>query len=166
MDENKHPLVSVRLRHSDIERIEKIAGRLHVRESEVIRFALRLAFTRLAPLLDQNARGQDLIPIFLECGPELTRHFDLDPRTLDAIINGGVENAEKRVGHEDLELISTLHMPSYHPRTNVPAPSKQETARPGFSGALQHYLYRKYIEPDNSHAGLNKRSSNSLQTPL
>ncbi|MHB8534724.1 MAG: hypothetical protein ACYDBW_04685 [Sulfuricaulis sp.] len=165
MDENKHPRVSVRLCRSDLERIEKIAGRLHVRESEIVRFALRLAFTKLAPLLDLNARGQELIPIFLECGPELTRHFDLDPRTLDAIINDGLETTEKRVDYEDLELIATLHMPVYHPRTRVGAPPKQEAAQLGYSGALQHYLYQKYIEPENRHAVLNYRTS-SLRTPL
>ena len=166
MDENKHPVVSVRLCHSDLERIEKIARRLRVRESEVIRFALRLAFAKLAPLLDQNARGQDLIPVFLECGSELTRHFDLDPRTLDVIINGGLEDAEKRVDSKDLELISTFHMPTYHPRARENAPPKQEIARFGFSGALQHYLYQKYIEPGESSVGLNRRGFNSLQTPL
>jgi hypothetical protein len=165
MDENKHPVVSVRLCHSDLERIEKIAGRLRVRESEVIRFALRLAFTRLAPLLDENARGQDLIPIFLECGPELTRHFDLDPRMLDTIINGNLEKAEKRVDHEDLELISTLHVPSYHPRTKMKTLPKQEVTRLRFSGALQHYLFEKYIEPQGMRIGPNI-GNNCLQIPL
>jgi hypothetical protein len=165
MDENKHPLVSVRLRHADIERIEKLADRLHVRESEVIRFALRLAFAKLAPLLDRNARGQDLIPIFLECGPELTRHFDLDPRTLDAIINAGLEGEENRVDHEDLELISTLHMPSYHPQTKMKALPKREVARLSLAGALQHYLFEKYVEPKSGSAPLGACAS-SLQIPL
>jgi len=165
MDQSKKPLVSVRLCHADIERLETLAGRLRVKESEIIRFALRLAFAKLAPLLDENAKGRDLIPIFLECGPELTYHFDLDPRTLDSILNGALDDPQKKVDSQDLELISALHMPACHPRAGLSEIPGREIGQSDSKGALQHYLYRKYIEEGNSHAGMNNRAG-SLQTPL
>jgi len=165
MDESKKPLVSVRLCHADIERLETIAGRLRVRESEIIRFALRLAFGKLAPLLDENAKGRDLIPIFLECGPELTRHFDLDPRTLDIIVNGALDDPQKKVDSQDLELIAALHMPGCYPRAKLLGAPKPGVGQHNSPSALQHYLYQKYIEPDNSRTRLNERG-NCLQIPL
>ncbi len=165
MDESKKPLVSVRLCHADLERLETIARRLRVRDSEIIRFALRLTFAKLAPLIDENARGRDLIPIFVECGPELTYHFDLDPRTLDTIVNGALDDPRKRVDGEDIELIARLHIPGFHPRTKLKGPPKQEAGRRNFTNALQHYLYEKYVGPGDGMGDINVRAS-SLQIPL
>lgn len=166
MDESKKPLVSLRLSHADLERLGTLAKRLRARESEIIRFALRLTFARLVLLLDENARGRDLIPVFLECGTELTSHFDLDPRTLDAIINGTLDDPQKKVDGEDIELIATLHLPGRHPRATPKSLSKQEIGRHGFSGALQHYLYEKYVEPGNRFVGLDNILTSFLQVPL
>lgn len=150
MIENRKQLVSVRLCQADIERIRAIAGRLRVRESDVIRFALRLAFSKLAPLLDMDAHGVDLIPIFLECGPELTYHFDLDSRTLDAILNDGVGDSQKKIDSGDIELIAALHIPGNHLHAKLRALPKLEMGRLSLSSALQQYLYEKYIHPGNS----------------
>lgn len=144
----KKQLVSVRLCHADVERIQSLAARLRVRESDVIRFALRLAFNRLAPLLDEQARGRDLIPIFLECGSELTYHFDLEPRTLEAIINEGLDDPDRKVDSHDIELIAALHLPSYHLPARLKFQSKPEIGRLSLSGGLQQYLYNKYVHPE------------------
>ncbi|MBI3545357.1 MAG: hypothetical protein HY081_01985 [Gammaproteobacteria bacterium] len=149
MVENRKQLVSVRLCHADIERIRAIAARLRVRESDVIRFALRLAFSKLAPLLDVDARGADLIPIFLECGPELTYHFDLDARTLDSILNEGIGDSQTKIDSGDIELIAALHLPSFHTHAKIKALPKLEIGRLSLSGALQQYLYDKYIHSEN-----------------
>lgn len=166
MDESKKPLVSFRLSHTDLERLGTIAKRLRVRESEIIRFALRLAFARLKPLLDENARGCDLVPVFLECGPELTSHFDLDPRTLDAIINSGLDDPQRRVGRDDLELISTLHLPGRQPGTRLKGLPERKIERPGFADSRQHYLYEKYVEPRDRLIGLDNVLTSFLQVPL
>lgn len=144
----KKQLVSVRLCHSDVERIHALAARLRVRESDVIRFALRLAFSRLAPLLNEQARGRDLIPIFLECGPELTYHFDLEPRTLEAIVNDGLDDPEKKVDSNDIELIAALHLPSYHLPERLKSMPKPGIGRPSLPGGLHQYLYEKYVHPE------------------
>lgn len=143
----KKQLVSVRLCQSDVERIQALAARLRVRESDIIRFALRLAFSRLAPLLNEQARGRDLIPIFLECGPELTYHFDLEPRTLEAIVNDGLDDPEMKVDSRDIELIAALHLPGYRLPSRLPftPDTTADTLSP--PGGLQQYLYDKYVHP-------------------
>jgi hypothetical protein len=145
----KKQLVSVRLCHADVERIQALASRLRVRESDVIRFALRLAFNRLAPLLDEQARGRDLIPIFLECGPELTYHFDLEPRTLEAIVNGGLDDPERKVDSHDIELMAALHLPGYHLPARLKFQPKPETGHLPPPSGLQQYLYDKYVQPES-----------------
>lgn len=166
----KKQLVSVRLCHSDVERIQALASRLRVRESDIIRFALRLAFSRLAPLLDEHARGRDLIPIFLECGPELTYHFDLEPRTLEAIINDGLDDPEKKVDGHDIELIAALHLPSYHLPARQKFQPKPEIGRLSLSGGLQQYLYNKYVHPEPVPGDIDdgarpSRAAQSTQVP-
>ncbi|MHB8621749.1 MAG: hypothetical protein ACYC9J_01460 [Sulfuricaulis sp.] len=166
MNANKKQLVSVRLCQSDLERIRAIAGRLRVRDSEIIRFALRLAFTKLAPLHDQNAYGRDLIPIFLECGPELAYHFELDSRSLDAIVNGDLDDPQKKVDAKDIEILATSHlMPSYHFQTKLNGLPKPEHGRLDSTEALQQYLYEKYLGSRQTSASANT-SVNSLQVPL
>lgn len=163
----KKQLISVRLCNNDVERIRVLASRLHVRESDVIRFALRLA-----PLLDEQARGRDLIPIFLECGPELTYHFDLEPRTLEAIINDGLDNPEKKVDSKDIELIATLHLPSHRLPVRFKALPKVEIGRLSLTGKLQQYLYSKYVHPGsdpeviNDGAGTSTVPRRNRVTPL
>lgn len=143
----KKQLVSVRLCQSDVERIQVLASRLRVRESDVIRFALRLAFNRLAPLLDEQARGRDLVPIFLECGPELAYHFDLEPRTLEAIVNEGLDDPGKKVDSRDIELLAALHLPSHRLPSRVKFSPAPATAPSSMANDLQQYLYGKYLRP-------------------
>jgi len=167
MTESKKQLVSIELCQSDLERIRAIARRLRVRESEIIRFALRLAFAKLSPLHDQNAYGRDLIPIFLECGPELAYHFELDSRTLDAIVNGDAGDPQKRVDPKDIEILTVSHMmPGYQLHTKLKGLPKLAAGRLNLSGVLQQYLYEKYIEPSHDEQRSYRASASSLQVPL
>ena len=151
MTDGKIQNVSMKLCQSDVERVRTIARRLRVRESDVIRFALRLAFAKLAPLHDQNARGRDLIPVFLECGPELAYHFDLDSRTLESIVNGDLNDPRKKVDAHDIEILAVSHMmPSYHFESKLKGLPRIKTDRLDFSGSLQQYLHDKYIGPCNT----------------
>lgn len=142
----KKQLVSVRLCHADVRRAQSLATRLRARESDVIRFALRLAFNRLAPLLDEQARGRDLIPMFLECGPELTYHFDMEPHTLEAIVNDGLDDPDRKVDSLDIELMATLPLPGNHLPTRLKYQPRPEAGRPLPSDGLQRYLYDKYVK--------------------
>jgi hypothetical protein len=166
MTDTKIQNVSMKLCQSDVERVRTIARRLRVRESDVIRFALRQAFAKLAPLHDQNARGRDLIPVFLECGPELAYHFDLDSRTLESIVNGDLDDPRMKVDAHDIEILAVSHMmPSYHFESKLKGLSRIKTGRLDFSGPLQQYLHDKYIGPRNTQQTPDTLNV-SLQIPL
>lgn len=97
--------VSVRMSRSDVRHIKRLAERLGVRDSDVIRFAIKVMLTRLAPLQDPSVRGRNLVPVFLESGMELMRHFELDAATLSTIINDGVEQ-DCCVDPADIQLLA------------------------------------------------------------
>ncbi len=148
MTESKKCLSSLRLSATDIERIKALAKRLQVRELEIIRFALRLTLTKLAPLHHRHARGRDLIPVFLEFGPELMHHFHMDSRSLEAIINANLNDARERVEGQDIELLATSQaMPAYHFYSKFKGMPQLAADRLDLSAALQQYLYQKYIDP-------------------
>jgi hypothetical protein len=90
---------------SDVGHIKRLATRLGARDSDVIRFAIKLMLGRLAPLQDPSVRGRSLVGVFLESGPELMRHFELDSVRLSSIINDGVE-PHRCVDPEDIQLIA------------------------------------------------------------
>ncbi len=166
MTDGKIQNVSVKLCQPDVERVRTIARRLRVRESDIIRFALRLAFAKLAPLHDQNARGRDLMPAFLECGPELAYHFELDPRILESIINDDLDDPRKKVDAHDIEMLAVLHMmPSYCIEPKPADLSPGETGRLDLSRPLQQYLRDKYIGSRNNRQ-TPVMTNNSLQVPL
>ena len=83
----KTTCISVRLRGTDIDKIKSIARRLDVSDSEIFRFGIRLAMSRLLPLLDEKACGFRVLPVFVENDAELVRHFDMDATHLERVIN-------------------------------------------------------------------------------
>src|ERR1700690_4006137 len=87
--------VSIRMSRSDVRNIKRLAERLGARDSDVIRFAIKLMLGRLAPLQDPTVSGRSLVPVFIESGPELMRHFELDAARLSSIINDGVEESRR-----------------------------------------------------------------------
>jgi hypothetical protein len=103
--DNRKQAVSIRMNRTDVRNVKRLALRLGARDSDVIRFAIKLMLSRLALLQDSSIRGRNLVPVFLECGPELIRHFELDTSRLSNIINEGVE-AEACVDPADIHLIA------------------------------------------------------------
>jgi hypothetical protein len=106
--EHKKQNVSVRMNTSDLRRIKEVAKRLHAKESDVLRYAIKTTLTKLAPLYESQLRGTDLIPVLLETGRDLGNHFDLDSTVLERIVNDGVEDAGKRVERRDIELLAMV----------------------------------------------------------
>jgi len=78
--------VSIRMNGGDVRKVKKLAQRLGVRESDVIRFAVKSMLARLGPLYDPDVRGRNLVPVFVESGGELLRFFELDAMRLEAMI--------------------------------------------------------------------------------
>ncbi len=162
--ENRKRAVSIRMSAPDVRNVKKLAKRLGVRDSDVIRFAVKVTLRRLAALNDSTMRGHRLVPMFIDAGNELCRHFDLDALRLEAIINEGVP-AEARVDAEDIQLMVLSGLQPGYLKLRVNGhygEHRPDTAVNGVNGdegdAAQHslraYLYEKYLSgPRNgSHA--------------
>lgn len=147
---------------ADVRKIKKLAARLGVHDSDVVRFAVKSMLARLEPLHDPEARGRSVLPVFVESGDELVRFFELDALRLDIIINEGAE-AGRRVDRDDVALIA-LHA------TQPPfaAIKLSELSQPGVRpdrartleaqnveavNTLRRYLYEKYVRRTNGEAG-------------
>jgi len=103
--DSRKQAVSIRMNRGDVRNIKRLAERLGARDSDVIRFAIKLMLARLSLLQDPSVRGRSLVPVFLELGPELMRHFELDYARLSTIINEGVEK-DHSVDPTDIQLLA------------------------------------------------------------
>jgi hypothetical protein len=97
--------VSIRLGESDIRNIKRIAKRLGVRDSDIIRFAIKSTLNRIAPLCDSEIRGRNLVPVLVESGDELIRYFELDAFRLENIINAQADDG-RQVDRDDIALLA------------------------------------------------------------
>ncbi len=153
MIEQRKQAVSIRLGEGDVRNIKRIAQRLGVRDSDIIRFAVKSMFSRIAPLCDDAIAGRNLVPVLVESGDELIRYFELDAYRLDSIIN---EHAvpSSRVDRDDIALLamSGLRQDYLIMRTHSGAAVPSESSSHGRS--LRNYLYDKYVyrndEPGSS----------------
>lgn len=170
MDSRKQA-VSIRMSAADIRSVKRLAERLGVRDSDVIRFAVKVMLGRLAPLHDLGVRGKSLVPVFVESGTDIFRHFELDALRLDSIINQGAD-ADARVDSDDIQLIamsgiqqsyaklrlssiSHNYSQSQNKTTNGAGVDKAGRAqKPGeedeLGNSLRKYLYEKYVYRNNN----------------
>jgi hypothetical protein len=137
--------VSIRLGESDIRNIKRIAKRLGVRDSDIIRFAIKSTLSRIAPLCDPGIRGQNLVPVLVESGDELIRYFELDAFRLESIINENVDTG-RQVERDDIALLA---MSGLREEYLVMRLKDGNGARPDPTTAqgrsLRGYLYDKYV---------------------
>lgn len=164
MIDEKKQTVSVRMSASDHVKIKEIAQRLHVRESDLFRFAVKSAITKLLPLYDRNFKGKDLIPLFIEFGQELTSYFELDTMRLDEIINDGINEVEEKVDWEDLNLIAMsglrenyLYIRLNHLNQQLDSDNAIELED---SSPLKRYFYSKYVMQNGNPNNSSKQASN------
>ncbi len=149
MVEQRKQAMSIRLGESDIRKIKRIAKRLGVRDSDVIRFAIKSTLSRIAPLCDPAIQGRNLVPVFVESGDELIRYFELDAFRLQGIINDHVP-AGTQVERDDVALLamSGLREEYLVMRLKDGSAGAGEPS-PGDAGAktasLRGYLYDKYV---------------------
>lgn len=139
-------VVSVRLSEADIKRVKAVAQRLRVYETEVIRFAVKSALARLAPLYDASTRGNDLMPVFADCGPELVAHFQLDERRLQEVVNAGSELTGDGVEPRDLSLLALSGMPESYAYQSLFERVTAELDAENPPVSLRNYLARKYLK--------------------
>ena len=150
MPEGRKQAISLRLSSGDIRRIKKLADRLGARDSDVVRFAIKMMLHRLLPLTDPAVRGRSLVPVLAEWGPEAVRHFELDATTLDEIVNGDAQDSE-RVQIDDLTLLTMvsaqesyakLSLRALMPPSAPPAHGDRRDTSP--VNAMRRHLYGKY----------------------
>ncbi len=144
MIEQRKQAVSIRLGEGDLRNIKRVAQRLGVRDSDIIRFAVKSMFSRIAPLCDEGIRGRNLVPVLVESGGELIRYFELDAYRLDSIINDQAVPAS-RVDRDDIALLamSGLRQEYLVMRMQDGSVVPHESATQDRS--LRNYLYDKYV---------------------
>lgn len=98
-------MVAVRLDPAARRKIKVLAERLKVNDSDILRYAIRAALEELAPLCDPVKEGVELLPAFLEHGPELMRALDFDILKLDDILHGDLEDERKRMPRDEMRMM-------------------------------------------------------------
>jgi hypothetical protein len=135
------------MNETDVRKVKKLASRLGVRDSDVIRFAVKSTLSRLGLLYDPEVYGRNLVPVFVESGGELLRFFDLDATRLEAIINSGAD-AERRVDRDDIALLALTGTQEPYAALKLSEldRSERKSQNPAaLSELLRQYLYAKYL---------------------
>lgn len=154
MSDSRKRAVSIRINVGDVGKVKRLASRLGVRDSDIVRFALKTMLARLVPLCDPDVRGRNLVPVFVESGAELLRYFDLDAARLESIINDST-GSERRVEREDIALLALTGAQDPFAALKLSELNHQDESllRSGdLSSSLRRYLYEKYVYRTNGAA--------------
>lgn len=164
MVDQRKQAVSIRLGESDIRNIKRMAMRLGVRDSDIIRFAIKSTLNRIAPLGDPGIRGRNLVPVLVESGDELIRYFELDAFRLESIINEKVE-AGRQVERDDIALIAMSGLREEYLAMRLTDGNAVPADAALQSHSLRGYLYDKYVYRgnDRSHASGNGSGAGALE---
>lgn len=144
MSEQRKQAVSIRLGSGDVRKVKQVAERLGVRDSDIIRFALKSLLNRIAPLCDPQIRGRNLVPVFVEAGCDLIAHFDLDAFRLESIINSGADE-DRIVAHDDVVLLAMSGTQQPYLKLRLNEVNGSEGIEEPTGESLRHYLYAKYV---------------------
>lgn len=136
--------VSIRLGESDLRNIKQMARRLGVRDSDIIRFAIKSMLHRISPLCDNGITGRNLVPVLVESGDELIRHFEFDTYRLERIINERAEE-DARVHHDDIALLAMNGLREHYLLMRLKDNNGAEMEAGGRAHSLRAYLYDKYV---------------------
>jgi hypothetical protein len=169
--EGRKQAISIRLNAADLRNLRKLARRMGVRNSDVVRLALKSCIARLEPLLQPEVKGRDLVPVFVDAGADMVRYLDLDAMRIDAIINDGVVDGNK-VERADIHLLAGTGMPhSYARMRSVGAVGLRgvPSLSPGdedqiLSQSLHRYFYDKYMHEASPQAGIAREASGVQQS--
>jgi hypothetical protein len=162
--EQRKQAVSIRLGESDIRNIKRIGRRLGVRDSDIIRFAIKSTLSRIAPLCDPGIRGRNLVPVLVESGDEMIRYFELDAFRLEGIINEQVEEGSQ-VERDDIALLamSGLREEYLVMRFKGGSGAGNDGVLP--TRSLRRYLYDKYVYRTGDPAANTQHPGNESAPP-
>jgi hypothetical protein len=121
-----------------------------VRDSDVIRFAIKSTLHRVAPLCDQAIRGRNLVPVLVESGDELIRYFELDAFRLDSIINEQVEEG-RQVDRDDIALLAMSGLREEYLAMRLKDGDFGVDDVALHAQSLRRYLYDKYVYRNSEH---------------
>lgn len=141
MVDQRKQAISIRLGAGDIRNVKRLAKRLGVRDSDIIRYAIKTMLGRIAPLCDENIVGRNLVPVLVESGDELIRHFDIDSYRLETIINEHADD-EARVERDDIALLAMSVLREQYLLMRMKDGADASTAS---MRSLREYLYDKYV---------------------
>jgi hypothetical protein len=144
MLDHRKQAVSIRLGDSDLRNVKRIAKRLEVRDSDIIRFAIKSMLSRIAPLCDEAITGRNLVPVLVESGDELIRYFELDTYRLDSIINAHAEEF-MRVERDDIALLALNGLREQYLLMRLQDSNGAPNDEAGHARSLRAYLYDKYV---------------------
>jgi hypothetical protein len=150
------------LGESDIRNIKRVAKRLGVRDSDIIRFAIKSTLNRIAPLCDHAIRGRNLVPVLVESGDELIRYFELDAFRLESIINEKVEES-RQVDRDDIALLAMSGLREEYLVMRLKDGNGDSADATAPVRSLRGYLYDKYVYRSiEQHNGGHKRNDAAL----
>ncbi|MBS0379242.1 MAG: hypothetical protein JSS29_12200 [Proteobacteria bacterium] len=146
MVEGRKQAVSIRMNAADVRKVKRLASRLGVRDSDVIRFAVKSMLGKLGPLYDPECHGRNLVPVFVESGGDLLRYFDIDAAKLEGIINGSVP-ADRRVDRDDIALLALTSAQEPYAALKLRELDSTDRSRSQAEllESLRQYLYAKYV---------------------
>ncbi len=144
MNNSKHS-VSFRVDKIDLDKIKAITKRMHTRESDVFRFAIKMTLDKLSLLCDENMKGVDVMPVFVDYGSDIASHFNLDSDRIEHIINYGIEDEESKVDSEDIGLLAMSAMPERYLSRKLKSLIDEPIEQNSVSDALREYLNKKYL---------------------
>jgi hypothetical protein len=163
--DNRKQAVSIRLGESDLRNIKRLAQRLGVRDSDVIRFAIKSMLSRNSPLCDEAIRGRNLVPLLVESGDELIRYFELDAYRLESIINERTDE-DTRVHRDDIALLAMSGLREQYLMMRMNSNGAGAEPAPQ-AHTLRGYLYEKYVlRNDDAKAENGERSCGEIQTGM
>jgi hypothetical protein len=141
--ENQKQCVSVRLSAGDIRKIKRVSERLNVSDSDVIRYAIKTTLAKLRPLSDERAAGSQLLPVFLEHGNDVSRHFDFDTERLEQIINRNAVPGQT-IDRTDIELLAMHSVFPNYLKMRLEKLLERPVDESELILQLREYLYDKY----------------------
>jgi hypothetical protein len=145
MVDQRKQSVSIRLGSGDVRNVKRMAKRLGVRDSDIIRFAIKSMLGRMAPLCGTSVAGRNLVPLLIESGDELIRHFELDSYRLENIINED-SGEECRVDREDIALLAMSGLRDQYLLMRMQDVKWASSDGSAAAHTLKNYLYEKYVQ--------------------
>lgn len=153
--------ISLRVSQQDLDRVKLISARMQVKESDLIRFAIKQVLNSLVPLQEESYKGTDLLPVLIEMGPELTSFFELSCADLDQIINGTSRSHINEVELDDLRLISLFGANQEYAKVKLSQSMPEQAVADDGPLDLKRYLEDKYFSSKTAQSSCSEGHANT-----